>query len=198
MLIYAVSLKFQLAACITIHNRCSNTKLASPIYFGRGAVCPKLSNQQIDISAKMKVSLEISTIQDEFEGVLLFKLQRYSKRQRNMNILNTETNRREAECVQMLVAWKMKGSKLFLHVALIEHAKKFAWNEDKLKKLYDKNHSWLKECDNTMSYTWFMDDDTTLRTTFRSLKRTLKLDIYISEKKRDDYVMRPLGINLKR
>jgi hypothetical protein len=200
MLIYAVSLKFQLAACITIHNRCSNTKLASPIYFGSGAVCSRLSNQQIDIGTKMKASFEINPTQYDFEVILLSRLKIYSNGQHNMDTLTTKTKKKEAECVQMLAAWKVNDFKPLVYVVLVEHTKKLTWNEDKLKKLYDKNCGWLKEYDSATSYTWFIDDDMTLRTTVkvRNLKRILELDIYISEKKRDDYAMRPLSINLKR
>jgi hypothetical protein len=200
MLRYDVSFKFQLPQCVTIHNQCSNIKLVSPIYFGNGATCPKLSDKKIDINAKMKACFEIYTIQDDFEVILLSELKIYSNRQRNMNTLTTKTNSRETKCVQMLVAWKVNDFKPLVYVALVEHTKKLTWNEDKLKKLYDKNCGWLKEYDSATSYTWFMDDDMTLRTTFRvrNLKGILELDIYISEKKRDDYAMRPLGINLKR
>jgi hypothetical protein len=199
MLIYAVSLKLQLPACITIHNQCSNNKLVSPIYFGNGAVCPRLSKQRVNIGAKMEAHFEINT-KHEFEVALLFKLQTCSKRRRNMNKLTVKTNDGEADCVYMLVACKVKDSKLFLHVTLVEHTEEFAWNKDRLKKLYDENHSWLKEYDSTKSYTWFMNNNIALKTTFkvRNLKRALELDMYVSEKKRDCHAVRPLDINIKR
>jgi hypothetical protein len=59
MLIYAVSLIFQLPAYITIHNQCLN-KLVSPVYFCNGIVCSKLSDQQIDIGTKMRASFKIN------------------------------------------------------------------------------------------------------------------------------------------
>jgi hypothetical protein len=104
ILIYAVSFKFQLPVRVTIHNQCSNIKFVSPVYFCNDAVYLKLSNRQIDISTKMNASFEISTIQDEFEGDLLYKLQRYveSDDQHNMDTSATEINNNKTKCIQML------------------------------------------------------------------------------------------------
>jgi hypothetical protein len=199
ILIHAVSLALQLSSCVTIHNQCLNTKLISPIYFGNGAVCPKLSDQLIDIGTKMDASFEINVTQYDFEGVLLFKLQRYSDNQHNMNITTTENDRNETKCIQMFVAWKAKDSKPFAHIVLVEHTKEVTWNEDQLKKLYYENCRWLKEYDSTTSYTWFIDNNMSLKTSFRIgySKGNFELSIHISEE-RDDYAMRPFCINLER
>jgi hypothetical protein len=200
MLMHAVSLELQLSVCVTIHNQCSNTKLVSPVYFGNGAVCPKLSDQQIDIGAKMNDSFKINPTQDEFEGALLYKLQRYfeSDDRYNVDVSTTETDENEAKCVQLLVAWKMKDSKPFIYVVLVEHAKEFTWDENELRKLYDKNHSRLKECDATISDTWFIDDNVALKTSFkvRGLKGDFELSMSISEENRDDDAMRPICVDL--
>jgi hypothetical protein len=199
MLMHIISLDIQLPSCVTIHNQCLNIELVSPVYFGNGAVCPKLSDQQIDISTEMKARFEINTIQDEFEGALLFKLQRHSGNQYSADTSTIETNKNGAKCVQMLAAWKVKDSKPLLHVLLIEHAKEFTWNEDNLKKLYDKNFGWLKEYNDAISDTWLMDDNMALKTSFevRGLKGNFELSISIFEEK-DDYAIRPLCIDLER
>jgi hypothetical protein len=77
MLIYAVRLALQSPECVTIHNQCLNIELVSPVYFGNGVVCPKLSDRQIGIGTTMRTCLEIYATHNEFEGALLFKLQRY-------------------------------------------------------------------------------------------------------------------------
>jgi hypothetical protein len=82
----------------------------------------------------MDVSFEINATQDNFEGALLFKLQRYSDSQYNVNTPITETN--ETTCIQMLIAWKVEGTKPFAHIILIEHAREFAWNEYKFLFIY--------------------------------------------------------------
>jgi hypothetical protein len=199
---YIISLDLQLLLCVTIYNQCSNTKLASPVYFGNGISFPTPPNQQIDTNTKMRVYFEINATQDNFEGALLFKLQRYVgfNDQHNIDTLTTETNKNDTKCVQLLVAWKVKDSKPFLYVVLIEHAKEFIWDKNKLKSLYDKNHSRLKEYDDVIPDTWFIDDNIALKTSFkaRSLKKVFELNISISEEERDDYAIRPLCVDLTR
>jgi hypothetical protein len=200
MLMYTVSLELQLPACVTIHNQCSNTELVSPVYFGNGSVCPKLSGQQIDISTKMNACFEINAAQDDFEGALLFKLQRYSNKQHNMGALTTETSKNEVAHVHILVAWKVKNAKPFACVVLVEHTKELAWNESELKKLYYENCWWLKEYDDTISDAWLMSNNMILKTSFkaRDLDGKLELSVSISEEEKDDYAIRPFCIDLKR
>jgi hypothetical protein len=175
---------------VNILNQCLNTRLVSPIYFGNDAVRLKLSGKQIDFDAKMKTCSKSNATQDDFEGALLFKLQGYSEWY-NMDTLTTETNRNEATHVHMLVACKMKDSEPFVRVALIEHIDGFTWDEDKLKKLYDRNCGWLKKYNDATSYTWFIGDNMTLKTLFKArvLEGKFELGIVISEEK-DDYAVR--------
>jgi hypothetical protein len=196
MLTYTVSLALQLPPSVTIHNQCPNIELVAPIYFGNGAVCPRLSGQQIDIGTAIKIRFEINPIQDEFEGALLYKLQRRPDR----NGTNTFTEANEKTHVHMLVAWRVRHSKPFVYVVLIKYTKEFIWNEDRLRKLYSKNHNRLKKQVGTTLDTWLIDDNITLKTAFRvkNLKECFELDISISEKERDDDAMRPLYVNLKR
>jgi hypothetical protein len=199
MLIYTVSLEFQSSTSIIIHNQCSDTELISPVYFGNGAVCPKLSDQQIDIDAAMKIRFEVNTTQDAFEGALLYKLQRKLLDQHDMDTSTTETHKNEINYVYMLVAWKMKDAKPFVCVVLVECAKEFAWNENKLKQLHEKNHDLLKKYDDTTSDTWFVGDNTTSKTSFKvkDSKGNFELSVFISEEEKDDYAMRPLYVDLK-
>jgi hypothetical protein len=199
MLIYAVSLDLQLPSRVTIHNQCSKTELVSPVYFRDGAVCPKLSDQRMDIDAKNDASFEIYSTQDNFEGALLYKLQKHIDDQHNIDTSTTEANKNESIYVYMLIVWKWKDSKPFAHIALVEHAEEFTWDENKLRKLYAKNRSRLKEYDNTISDTWSMGDNMALKTSIevKDLKGYFELSISISEEK-DDYAMRPLSIDLER
>jgi hypothetical protein len=198
MLMYTISLNFQLPVCVTIHNQCLNIELISSVYFGNGVACPKLFDQQIDIDATMRIWFEINTTQDEFEGCLLYKLQRNLHDQYSMDTSITEINRNEVTQVYMLVAWKMKDSKPFVRVVLVEHTKEFVWNEDKLKKLYDRNCGWLKKYNDIISDTWFIDTDAILKTTFKvkELEKNFELSISISEEERNDYAMKPLRVDL--
>jgi hypothetical protein len=78
---------------------------------------------------------------------------------------------------------------------LVEHAKEFTWNEDKLKKLYDANQGWLKKYDKTVSY-----DNMALKTTFKveDLEGIFELSISISEEEGNMHAMRPLCIDFER
>src|SRR5690606_21765055 len=104
----------------------------------------------------------------------------------------------------MIVAWKMKDSKPFAHVALIEHADEFTWKEDELRKLYYEDSWWFREYNDTITVTvsdmWLIDDNMTLKTVFRAkyAKRNFELSICISEKEKDDFAIRPLCIDLGR
>jgi hypothetical protein len=201
MLMHTVSLKLQLPACVTVHNGCLNIELVSPVYFGNGAVCPKLSDQRIGIGTETYASFEIYATQDEFEGALLYELQRYvgSDDRRDTDTLTKKTNKNKAKCAQMFVAWKVKDSEHFLYVVLIEHAKEFTWNENKLKEFYNKNHSRLKKYDDASSDAWLMDNNITLTTSFkvRGLKGNFELSILLSEEERYDH-MRPLYVDPER
>jgi hypothetical protein len=172
--------------------------LVSPVYFGNGAACSKLFVQQIDIGTEMKASFEINVTQGLFEGALLYKLQRCSNNQYNMDTSTIENNKET--CIQMFVSWKAKDTRLFVRVVLIKHTKEFIWNEDKLKKLYNKNRGWLRKYDDTVTDTWLMNDNMVLRTSFkvRGFKENFELNIFISEEERIDDVIRPLCVDLKR
>jgi hypothetical protein len=199
VLMYTISLSLQLPSYVTIHNQCPNIELVLPVYFGNGAVCPKLSNQQTDVSTKMNASFEINPVQDELEGALLYKLKRCPDIQHTMDISTKEANEVEAKCTQMFIAWKVKGSKPFVYVVLVEHAKEFTWDEDKLRKLYNMNHNRLKEYNSIMPDKWLMDDNMVLKTSFevRGLKGNFELSISISEEKYC-YCMKPLCVDLER
>jgi hypothetical protein len=202
MLIYAVSFEFQLPACIVVHNHCLNTMLAAPVYFSNGAVCPELFNQKIDIDAKMRIGFKIDAIENKSECALLFKLEGTdeSDDQHSIDTSATETDENEATHVHMLVVWEVKDAKPFAYVVLVEHTKEFNWDEDKLNKLYYENHDRLKKHNDTISNTWFMDDNMILKTKFKvkDSKGNPKLSIYISEGKENAYAKRPFCINLKR
>jgi hypothetical protein len=150
----------------------------------------------------MNASFEIYAAQDEFEGALLYKLQRYveSDDQCNMDTLTTETSENEAKYIQMFVSWKVEDSKPFAYVVLLEHGKEFIWNKDELRKLYNMNYSYLMTHNSTKSYTWLVDDSVVLETMFkvRISEGNFELSISISEGKKVICPARPLHVDLKR
>jgi hypothetical protein len=198
MLMYTISFALRLPLCITIHNQCSNTELISPVYFGNGMVFSKPSGQQMDIGTKTKSHFEIRVTQDEFEGALLYELQRYSGWSHN-DILTAKTVTKPKR-IQMLMVWKKSDSVSFVHIVFLKNIRGFKWKENKLRKLYDKNYDRLERYDDTTSYEWLIDDKTVLETEFeiRDLQISFELDIFIYEKERNGYAMRPLWFDEKR
>jgi hypothetical protein len=85
-----------------------------------------------------------------------------------MDTSTAEISKSEITYVYMLVVWKVKDSKHSLYVALVEHTKEFIWDENELKRLYNKNHSRLKEYDDIMSDTWFINNNMVLKTSFEA------------------------------
>jgi hypothetical protein len=195
---YVVSLKLRLPSCVTIHNQCSNIKLISPVYFGNGALCPKLSDQQIGIGTEMSACFEINSIQNNFEGALLYELQRYSARP-HKDIVTAKAVTKSTP-IHMLVIWKMKGSEPFGHIMLLKNIRGFKWNEEKLRKFCNKNYDRLKGYGNTTLVTWLIDDSMVLKTVLeiRKLKENFELNIYISEEEEVNYTIRPFWIDKKR
>jgi hypothetical protein len=176
--------------------------LALSAHFSNSAVCPKLSDQQIDFGAELRTDFKIDTVKNKFEGALLFELKRHVEfyDQYNTDAPTVETNMNDATHVHMIVGWKVKNAKPYTCVALVEHAKELTWNEEKLKTVYDKNHSWLKEYDDTISETWCMNNNMIMKMSFNAgyLNGILELSISISEEEKDGYAMRPFRINPKR
>jgi CHAD domain-containing protein len=174
--------------------------LVSPVYFSNGAECLELSDQQIDTGTEMKASFEIDTIRNKFEGALLFKLQKSPGSQQDMDASTTEIDKNESTYIYILVAWKVKGFKHSLYVVLVEHTNEFAWNEDELRKLYDKNHDQFEQYDDIISDTWSVDDNMVLKisSSTKELKGIHEMSISISEENTSDHAMRPLYVDLER
>jgi hypothetical protein len=185
---------------VNVLNLCSNIKLTLSAYFDNGAVSSKLSDQQIDIGTKMNASFDVNATQDDFECALLCKLQRHSDNQYSTDIFTTGTNESNATHVYILAAWKVKGSESFKRVVLVEHTNEFTWDEDKLKKLYYKNHGWLEKYNDTITDTWFMDDNMILKTTLRvrGMRGSFELSISIYKEEKNEYAIRPLCVDLER
>jgi hypothetical protein len=154
----------------------------------------------MNIGAKMNASFEIYTTQPDFEGALLFKLQKYSDRQSDECTLTTETDKNMATHIYMVVAWKAKDTEPFAYITLIESSKEFIWNGGEFKRLYYENRSWFKKYNGTISNVWLVNDNMVLKTTFnaRDLKRIPEISISISEEGDPNHAMEPLWFNTTR
>jgi hypothetical protein len=195
VLIYPLSLSIPLSLELNIHNQCSNVGLMSPMYItGYGLESHRPPCYKVYVGDTMRSRFIIKSYLWSY-GVLIYRLQ---KRQ---SYESTETDEDISNAICLLVAWRISESnELYADVLLLEHAKDFIWNEDKLNKLYYENDGRLKEYNGTISESWFMDDNMALRTILnaRDLKGAPELSIFIFEEKKSNYVMRPFCINLKR
>jgi hypothetical protein len=182
MLIYIVRFNKEVLN-ITIHNRYPGLELASSAYFSKNTVCHVSPNQQIGTGAIVEASFEAVSMRENFEGALLYKLQRkYATKTDNWPNYSTTFIKDTTTSTYLLVAWRIGDYYHTFPVCLIECIDDFIWNEDMLWVLY-------KECSLTfqMHYksgisTWLMNDGTVLKTR-RSITygSDCKLDIVISD-----------------
>jgi hypothetical protein len=196
VLTYAVSLCIQPSFKLNIHNLYFDVDLVSPIYItGDGLEFHRPLDYKVYAGDTMGSGFIINKSDDESYGVLIYKLQRRQSHE------STEIGEDTSIDVHLLVIWCIpKPNELYADVLLVEHAKAFTWNRNKLNKLYHENHDRLKGCNNTILNTWFMDNNMVLKTVFsaRDLKGNPELSISISEEKKRDDTMRPFCVNLKR
>jgi hypothetical protein len=195
VLMYVVSLSIQPSVKLNIHNLCLNVSLTSPIYVtSDGLECHRPPDYKVYTRNTTRFGFIIHKSDNASFGVLVYKLQGRQSHK------STEIGKDTSSAAQLLVVWRISESnELYADVLLVEYDKALTWNEDKLNKLYYENYSRLKECNNTISSTWFMDNNMTLKISFNTiiLKGNLELSISISEEK-DNYAIRPFCIDLAR
>jgi hypothetical protein len=97
---------------------------------------------------------------------------------------------------KLLVIWGWHSYGLYSHVWLIEHKNTLAWNEEKLKKLYDRYDSQSKVY--FVIGRWLLDDDTILKTKFEVSRGGFEINITISEEKDLLQPIKPLWIDPNR
>jgi hypothetical protein len=195
VLIYTISLLIPSSFKLNIHNQCLNVGLASPIYVTNdGLECHRAPDHKVYARDTTKSGFIINKSDDGSYGVLIYRLQVRQSHE------STEICEDTSSAAQLLVVWRISESKeLYADALLTEYTRTFTWNRGKLNKLYHENHDRLKKYANTISDTWLIDNNVTLKTTFsaRDLKENLELSISISEE-RDEYAMRPFCIDLTR
>jgi hypothetical protein len=167
---------------MTIRNRCSNIELAAPVYFIKNATHHIQFPQQVNSKSKMQTNFRTSIDQDTFGGALMYRIQRK---------MDTSTS------TQLLAIWGYNTFGFYLHALLIEHKNTLAWNEDKLKKLYDVYNSQLHASPLTVR-SWLLDDDTKLQTSSGSSHGGFRMEVTISEDKYMRSPRKPLWIDSNR
>jgi hypothetical protein len=172
-----VSSYAQLSFELNIHNQCSNVDLVSPKYI-TGDELECYSSPGDVHAGDARGFLFIIKSDDTSYGVVIYEIRRKQKHE------STETSEDTSSVVYLLVVWEISESKeLCVDVLLIEHDR-FDWCKNNLNRLYYVSHDWLKEYNDTISNTWFIDN-MVLKTSFKvgGSKRSPELSMSISEGK---------------
>jgi hypothetical protein len=187
---------------VTVHNQYTSIKLVSPVYFCNHEIYNEYLVERTDASAMMKISLNFD-LKKLSNGILMYELQRKedveSDCQSITNNTFIESIGNTPKIMRLLVAWEIKSSRgLSVHIMLVEHDRELALNEDRLRQLYQKYWHPLNAWFNSIGNKWLLDDTTVLTTIIKVKSGSYGWDVFISEERIDDYVMKPLWIDAKR
>jgi hypothetical protein len=196
MLIYIVSLALQSIMEVTIDNQCSNIELTPPTHLTKNTTCYIQFPQQMDSKNRVEIDFKTYMYRNIFGGVLLYHLQRKG----NSEYGNRADIDKDASIsTQLLAIWEFRIDRFYSHAYLIEHESTLVWNEDMLKRFYDKydNQNDTDIIFNTGK--WLLDDDTKLKIVCKaSYRRSFEMDITISEEKDPLHPTKPLWVDPNR
>jgi hypothetical protein len=145
----------------------------------------------IDVNAVMRNYIEFDSGQDILEGALVYKIQR-------KHIESGKLIQDESKSIQLLVAWHADHTRgLDVRALLVEHDKKFNWDEDKLRKLHQKYWHSLKSWVNPIGSNWLLNDATVLATPVKAMNGGYRWDIFISKGTKNN-IKKPLWFDVER
>jgi hypothetical protein len=191
VLICVTSFVLRSPISLNIYNGCLHTNLMSPAYFIHGGKWDILPDKRVDIIHIMRSRLEFDPGQDVLEGALVYEIRRKL-------IESGEFIQNESKSIHLLVAWHIdhtKGSAVY--ALLVEHDKEFNWDEDKLRRLYQKYWHPLGAWSKFIGNNWLLNDATVLRAAVDIMNGGYKLDIIISERN-EVVIERPLWVDAER
>jgi hypothetical protein len=166
--------------------------MISPVYFIHGGKWHISPGQEIGVRTVMKSRIEFDSVQDILDGALVYKIQR-------KHAESDEFIQDESKNIQLLIAWRGDHTKgLDVRVLLVEQSKKFNWDEDKLKRLYQKYWHPLDAWVDFIGNNWLLDDATVLGAEVDAMNGGYRWDIHISERKEASVIERPLWIDAER
>jgi hypothetical protein len=182
---------------LIIYHQLPGIELISPAYAGIGTKCYLSPDQNVDVGFIAEASFNIDFTQEEYIGVLMYKLQKKHTNQSNENAISNEN---EVTYIQLVITWKgYKYGKPYVYSFLIEHDKECVWSGDRLVKLATQNklfnikHASIKE-------TWLIHDNTVLMTNLNVIREEeyYELEMTISETSIKYDTRRPWYIGLDR
>jgi hypothetical protein len=212
ILMYTVSLILHGAMDVTIYNRYSDIRLASPIYFCNCGTYYEYPIERTKLGTMMKIGFRFDLDQDEPGGILMYEVQRNrnakSDHQPNTDITSTESVEDTSKMIRLLVAWKIEHSlESNVRILLIEHRNELVLNEAKLEHLYNKVNDipsgayvLLHRYRHDFPYcTWLICDNTVMGVAYTAERKVgLELMIGILEGAKDEYTKSALWIDSER
>jgi hypothetical protein len=191
VLICVVSFALQSPISLNIFNARQDINLTSPVYFIHGGKWDIVSDREVDVNSVMRNLIEFDSGQNILEGALVYEIQRkYAE--------FDEFIQDESKSIQLLVAWNVDRTKgLDVRALLVEHDKEFNWDEDKLRRLYQKYWHPLDAWINFIRNNWLLDDTTALTVRVDIRNGGYRWDITIYERT-DAIIKRPLWIDTER
>jgi hypothetical protein len=190
VLIYVVSLTFQLPVSFNIFNLCQNIDLISPVYFIYGGRWHSVSSRETGGAIIMRNILEFNSEEDMLEGALVYRAQRRQHTKSNKLIQD------ELKRIQLLVAWRIeRRGGVHVRALLVEYDKEL--DKDKLRKLHQKYWHLLKAQIHPIGNNWVLNNTSVLMTTVNVMNGGYTWDIFISEEERYA-IQRPLWVNAAR
>jgi hypothetical protein len=191
VLICVVSFALQSPISLNIFNARQDINLTSPVYFIHGGKWDIVSDREVDVNSVMRNLIEFDSGQNILEGALVYEIQRkYAE--------FDEFIQDESKSIQLLVAWNVDRTKgLDVRALLVEHDKEFNWDEDKLRRLYQKYCHPLDAWINFIRNNWLLDDTTALTVRVDIRNGGYRWDITIYERT-DAIIKRPLWIDTER
>jgi hypothetical protein len=164
-----------LPVSLNIYNQCKDIHLTCPIYFNRNGRWHVLPDQEIGLNTVMKNRIEFESGQDILEGALVYRIQR-----QHANFAKSAQG--ESRCIQLLVVWRIEHVKgLHVHALLVEYDSEFNWDEDKLRKLYQKYWHLLDARVDPMRSNWLLDNGKVLATTIKVMNGGYRWDVFIAK-----------------
>jgi hypothetical protein len=207
MLMRTISLTLYKTMIMTIHNQYPDIKLASQAYFCSRAKRYEYLVNRTDTGTIMKIGFRFELDQDEFGGILMYKMQRKGNtKSGHQSSTDIKVIEEALKMMQLLVTWKVKHlEEPKVNIVLAKHDSDLVLNEDKLAQLYDKindmpskEYSWFLEYDDIFESTWLVCDNTVMETRYGvNYEEGLELKINISEGVRNLNIIKPMWIDPK-
>jgi hypothetical protein len=172
---------------VNIHNQCSDFKLTNRKHRWANVSWDKEPDVEVDANSMM--SAVLTSFQAEFEGSLIYQLQRKCVK---------SDDRLESTYALLFITWKFEDYKaLRVFVQLMECDKTFHWNKFKPIEYYQRYVNQLNTYAGPIKDTWLTRDGIVLmiglETDFTQSNDVL--NITISEGVKDEHTKRPVWIN---